>query len=201
MSDVTIVDSGICNLGSIARAFERNGGRVAVATSAAHVSDASRLVLPGVGSFPAGMRALTERGLADAIRDFAATGKPLLGVCLGMQLLFTTGEEFGETEGLGLIGGRVRELKAPTLPHMGWNQVQPAGTPALLRGLPPQAYFYFVHTYICVPDDPADIAGRTEYGETFCSVVNRGNLWGMQAHPEKSQHCGATVLKNFLSHP
>lgn len=196
---LTIVDSGICNLGSITRAFERVGSNVVAATSAEQISAAERLVLPGVGSFPAGMQALNDRGLTPAIRAHAASGKPLLGVCLGMQLLFEVGEEYGETPGLGLIPGRVRELKAGEhpLPHMGWNQLEPKRPDPLLEGLPSEAYFYFVHSFICVPSDSKDVLCETSYGERFCSAVQRGNLWGIQAHPEKSQRCGARLIKNF----
>ncbi len=196
---VTIVDSGICNLASIARALERAGGDVRIADSASAVRDAQRLLLPGVGSFPAGMDALGARGLVDAIRDFAVTGKPVLGICLGMQLLFETGEEFGARQGLGLIPGRVRELKAPSLPHMGWNQVVPARPDALLAELPNEAWFYFVHSFVCEPAHKADLLARTEHGELFCSAVQRGNVRGIQAHPEKSQRAGAILLRNFLA--
>jgi glutamine amidotransferase len=197
---VTIVDSGICNLGSISRALERAGGTVGVATSDEQIAAADKLVLPGVGSFPAGMAALNERGLADAILQHAAAGKPLLGVCLGMQLLFETGTEYGETRGLGLIPGRVRELQsgANPLPHMGWNRIECKQADPLFEDMPEEAYFYFVHSFVCEPADADDVIGETEYGERFCSVVRRGKLWGIQAHPEKSQRCGAKVLENFL---
>lgn len=200
MSRITVIDSGICNLGSIGRALERAGGLVAVATRAADVAAAERLILPGVGSFPAGMQSLIERGLVDAIREFAASGKPLLGICLGMQLLFDTGSEFGDTPGLGLIPGRVREIHAPGLPvpHMGWNRLEPTREDPLLAGLPDEAFFYFVHSYVCEPADAADVLAYTEYGERFCAAVQRGNVRGLQAHPEKSQQCGAVVLNNFL---
>lgn len=203
MADVTVVDSGICNLGSISRALERAGGVVSVASAPADVASAARLVLPGVGSFPAGMQSLIERGLVDAIRDFAASGKPLLGICLGMQLLFDTGTEFGDTPGLALIPGRVREINAPGLavPHMGWNRLEPTRKDPLLRNLPDEAFFYFVHSYVCEPADSATVLAKTEYGERFCSVVRQDNVWGLQAHPEKSQNCGAQVLRNFLEFP
>lgn len=198
--NVTIIDSGICNLGSISRALERAGATVQVAAQPAAVADAEHLLLPGVGSFPAGMNALNERGFTAAIREFAASGKPLLGICLGMQLLFETGEEFEETPGLGLIPGRVREIKAGAnpVPHMGWNRILPRKADPLLENLPEEAFFYFVHSFVCEPADRADVLGETDYGETFCSVVRRGNVRGIQAHPEKSQRCGATLLENFL---
>jgi imidazole glycerol-phosphate synthase subunit HisH len=196
---VTIIDSGICNMGSISRAVERVGADVSVATRPTDIAAAERLILPGVGSFPAGMQALHEHGFSDAIREFAASGRPLLGICLGMQLLFESGEEFEATAGLGLIPGRVRELKAGTRPHMGWNRIEPRAADPLVEGLPDEAYFYFVHSFVCEPADEVDVLGETEYGEAFCSMVRRGNIRGIQAHPEKSQHCGARVLKNFIN--
>ena len=198
MAAVTIIDSGICNLGSISRALERAGGKVAVAADPAAVRNAERLLLPGVGSFPAGMKALNERGLAPAVREFAASGKPVLGICLGMQLLFDTSEEFEPTAGLGLIPGRVREIQAEVKPHMGWNRVQPLAADPLLEGLPAEAFFYFVHSFVCEPADRAHVLAETEYGETFCAVVRHGNVRGIQAHPEKSQLCGARLIENFL---
>lgn len=196
---VTIVDSGICNLASISRALERAGGVVKIADTAAGIRDAQRLLLPGVGSFPAGMDSLAARGLVNAIREFAAGGKPVLGICLGMQLLFETGEEFGARDGLGLIPGRVRELNAPSLPHMGWNQLVPTRPDPLLAGLDGEAWFYFVHSFVCEPAHGADTLARTRHGEEFCSAVQRGNVRGIQAHPEKSQRNGAILLQNFLA--
>ena len=198
--NVTIVDSGICNLGSIGRAIERAGGVASVADFANAVASAERLILPGVGSFPAGMAALHGRGLYEAIRDFAQSGRPLLGICLGMQLLFETGEEFGETKGLGLVPGRVREIRAgrQQVPHMGWNAISPTRADPLFDGQPEQPYFYFVHSFVCEPADAADVLGRTVYEEDFCSAVQRGNVRGVQAHPEKSQRCGARLIESFL---
>jgi glutamine amidotransferase len=198
MAAVTIIDSGICNLGSISRALERAGGEVSVAADAKQVAKAHRLLIPGVGSFPAGMKALDQRGLSDAICRFAASGKPLLGICLGMQLLFDTGEEFEETPGLGLIPGRVREIRAEVKPHMGWNRIEPRAQDPLLAGLPDEAFFYFVHSFVCEPTEKAHVLAETEYEEAFCSVVRHGNIRGIQAHPEKSQQCGATLIENFL---
>ena len=197
---VTIIDSGICNMGSISRAVERVGADFTIATRPDDLSSADRLILPGVGSFPAGMKALNEQGFSDAIREFAATGKPLLGICLGMQLLFEAGSEFEPTPGLGLIPGKVRDINAGEnpVPHMGWNRIATTTEDALVIGLPDEAYFYFVHSFVCEPEDSADVLGTTEYGETFCSMVRRDNVRGIQAHPEKSQRCGARVLTSFL---
>lgn len=200
MKRVAIIDSGICNLGSIRCALERAGGDVSVLKDPDALAGAERVVLPGVGSFPAGMTALEEKGLADAIREFAASGRPVLGVCLGMQLLMETGEEFETRPGLGLIPGRVHELAVGelALPHMGWNSIELDEGDGLLKNLPSAAWFYFVHSYVCEPSDPADLLGRTEYGQSFCSLLNRANIYGIQAHPEKSQRTGHTLLCNFL---
>jgi glutamine amidotransferase len=199
MPAVTIIDSGICNLASIARALERAGGEVAVAACAADVASASRLILPGVGSFPAGMKSLHERGLSEAIAHFAAKGKPVLGVCLGMQLLLDEGEEFALTKGLRLVPGRVRAMDAQgqCVPHMGFNAIKATRPDPLLEDVN-ERYLYFVHSYICVPQNAADVLATTEYGATFCSVLRRGNIWGVQAHPEKSQRAGQRLLRNFL---
>lgn len=200
---ITILDSGICNLASIARALERAGGDVKVAQAASDIAGAQRLVLPGVGSFPAAMKALNSRGLVAPIRDYVASGRPLLGVCLGMQLLLETGEEFEHTPGLGLVPGRVREIRAPGLavPHIGFNAITPTRADPLLNGLRAGDYLYFVHSFVCDPAQPADVLCTTEYGERFCSLLRRGNVWGVQAHPEKSQRAGATLLRNFLDLP
>lgn len=199
MPAVTIVDSGICNLGSIARALERAGASVSVAASGSEVVRAERLVLPGVGSFPAGMKALNERGFSGAICSFAASGRPVLGICLGMQLLLEEGEEFTKTSGLGLVPGRVRALEAQgrRVPHMGFNEIVSARQDALLAGVSGR-FLYFVHSFVCELKSEADVLARTEYGENFCSVLRRGNVWGVQAHPEKSQRAGRRLLRNFL---
>jgi glutamine amidotransferase len=199
MPAVTVIDSGIANLGSITRALERAGGRVTVATTPSDVASAAKLILPGVGSFPAGMKALNERGFTDAIRAFAKTGKPVLGICLGMQLLLDEGEEFTRTRGLGIVPGRVRVIDArgQRVPHMGFNSVKQTRESPLLRGVD-ERYLYFVHSYVCEPANASDVLARTEYGENFCSALQRGDVWGVQAHPEKSQRAGQRLLRNFL---
>ena len=197
---VPILDTGICNIASIARALERAGGKVTVAQEAKDIAGAARLVLPGVGSFPAAMKAFNDRGLIEPLRKFAKSGKPMIGVCLGMQLLLETGEEFEPTPGLGVVPGRVREIRAPGLaiPHMGWNAVEPRRVDPLLKDIKSGDHLYFVHSFVCEPRDAVDVLCTTEYGERFCSILRRDNIWGVQAHPEKSQRAGATLLKNFL---
>lgn len=199
MAAVTVVDSGICNLASIARALERAGARVSVASRADDIRGATRLVLPGVGSFPAGMKALHARGFVDAVRSFASAGRPILGVCLGMQLLLEEGDEFQRTNGLGLVAGRVRAIDARSLrvPHVGYNAIQGVRDDPLLNGVDGR-YLYFVHSFVCAPANAEDVLATTEYGETFCSVLRHGNVWGVQAHPEKSQRAGLRLLRNFL---
>lgn len=196
---VTIVDSGICNLGSIVRAFQRVGANVCVTSERGGVLQAERLVLPGVGSFPAGMAALNAQGLSAAIVEFVKTQRPLLGICLGMQLLFEVGEEFGITQGLGLVPGRVRAFSKGALrvPHMGWNEVNGTRPDPLLAGIDGR-YLYFVHSFICDPVERGDVLATTVYGESFCSVVRHGNVWGVQPHPEKSQRAGQRLLRNFM---
>lgn len=200
MTRVGVIDSGICNLGSICHALEQAGGEVGVINTPAQVALYPRVVLPGVGSFPAGMDSLRARGLDEAIRQFAADGGLLLGICLGMQLLFDTGHEFETRKGLGLIPGSVRQLVAPglALPHMGWNQLEVKRPDALTTGLPAPAFLYFVHSFVCEPADTADVVATCTHGERFCAMVQRGNVRGLQAHPEKSQQCGRSILRNFV---
>ncbi|MBK9975470.1 MAG: imidazole glycerol phosphate synthase subunit HisH [Planctomycetes bacterium] len=199
-SRVGVVDSGICNLGSICHALQQAGGDVGVIASPSDMEQYSHVVLPGVGSFPAGMDALTARGLDAAIQQFAAKGGLLLGICLGMQLLFETGHEFETRKGLGLIPGQVRQLHAAglALPHMGWNQLELKRPDALTAGLSDEPFLYFVHSFACEPANAADVVATCTHGESFCALVQRGNVRGLQAHPEKSQQCGRQILRAFL---
>ncbi len=214
---LTIIDYGIGNLRSIEKAFEHVGARVQRTDDPGAVRGAERLVLPGVGAFGACMGEIRARGLEAPIRDAVAAGTPLLGVCVGMQLLFETGEEHGTHEGLGLLPGRVVHFHAAaeaaaraaddpnvragdlTVPHMGWNTLAPARPSALLADLPGDGYVYFVHSYHAVPDAPADVLATTTYGHAFPSVVQRDHVCGVQFHPEKSQAVGLKILANFAS--
>jgi glutamine amidotransferase len=158
-----------------------------------------RLLLPGIGAFDTGMGLLREKGLDTAITEFAATGKPVLGICLGMQLLLDSSEE-GTDAGLGLIPGTsVRFVDSPDLrvPHMGWNVVRPVRDDALVTDLEPESRFYFVHSYRVVPERAADVLGETDYGGTFASMIRSGNVMGAQYHPEKSHDFGKRILRNF----
>lgn len=206
-----IVDYGLGNLFSISRALRRVGGReVEITSDPARIATAQRLVLPGVGAFGDGMRGLRERGLLDAVKAFAATGRPLLGICLGMQLLMDEGTEFGVHPGLGLIAGRTvpfpaAEGRALKIPHVGWNGLADprgrrdwAGT--LFEGLSADSQVYFVHSFVAAPTDGADTLAVSAYGgKTFCAATRRGNIYGCQFHPEKSGNAGLRILKNFLN--
>lgn len=192
---IAIVDYGAGNLRSIRRAIEAGGAEVEITSNPAAVRAAERVVLPGVGHAGAAMERLHASGMDVAIRDVVAVGKPLLGICLGMQLLFDYQEE-GDTHGLNLLGGAVASLP-PTrkVPHMGWNKVEATtGSP-----IGPSDYFYFVHSFIVRPERPSDVAATTDYGITFPSVVIRDTIWGTQFHPEKSGKSGLALVRAWLA--
>jgi len=195
---VAIIDYGVGNLRSVEKAFAANGC-VAVVTADENVlRNAERLVLPGVGAFGACMNALTERGFDELVRERCDEGTPLLGVCVGMQLLFEESEEFGATRGLGLLPGRVRRFSDElVVPHVGWNQIKQRVAHALFDGIDDEAFCYFVHSYYCEPAQDEVIIGKTDYGVTYASVVAQDNLFGVQFHPEKSQAAGLRLLANF----
>jgi glutamine amidotransferase len=155
------------------------------------------VILPGVGAFPEAMRNVAALGLDELLRERAASGVPLLGICLGQQLLFERSDEHEGAAGLGLLGGSVTALRAPKLPHIGWNLVTFARESVLTAGLGEAAAFYHVHSFACRPSDDADVVGRGEYGEAFASIVERGNVYGVQFHPEKSSKDGLALLANF----
>jgi glutamine amidotransferase len=197
---IQIVDYGMGNLRSVQKAFERLSAPAEICTRPENLKSCEKLILPGVGAFRDAIAELRRQEFIEPIKAHVATGKPFLGICLGLQLLFDVSYEDGTWEGLGIIPGEVvrfpenGELKVP---HMGWNKVEPAGNCALLAGIPRDSYFYFVHSYYVVPRDEAVIAGRTEYGQTFTAVIQRGNLFATQFHPEKSQQFGLKLLQNF----
>lgn len=207
---LTIIDYGIGNLRSIEKAFERVGAQVRRTDDVQAVTNAERLVLPGVGAFGACIREIRERGLEAAILDAVQRGTPLLGVCVGMQLLFDEGREKGVHEGLGLLSGSVQhfedaadgdEMHDLVVPHMGWNALSFKRSHPLLEGLTDDAYVYFVHSYHAVADDPADVLATTTYGHDVPAMVQRENVFGVQFHPEKSQAAGLQLLRNFASLP
>jgi glutamine amidotransferase len=195
---VRLLDLGLGNLLSLRRGLERAGAEVSISgrRGGEKAADSDALVLPGVGGFRDGAAALAD--FADAI-DEVRRGKPLLGICLGMQLLFTTGYEGGVYQGLGLIGGEVVRLpNTVKVPHMGWNSLKIKGQSDLLKGTKDGEFFYFVHSYYCVPSDKAVTVAEFDYGATAAAVVERGNIFGTQFHPEKSGKAGLSLLRSFL---
>ena len=199
-AEVAIIDYGVGNLRSVEKAFGAMNCAAVVSSDAGVLRAAQRLVLPGVGAFGACMKALCERGFDEVVRERTAVGTPLLGVCVGMQMLFESSDEFGHTEGLGMLRGRVRRFgKELLVPQTGWNQVSQRGSHPLLAGIEEGAFFYFVHSYYCEPGEREVVRGETEYGAAYASVVARGAVCGVQFHPEKSQAAGLRLLRNFTT--
>lgn len=216
---ICIIDYGIGNLRSIEKAFEAVGADVVRSDAPADIKAAERVVLPGVGAFGACADEINRRHLVEPILEAVASGKPFLGVCVGMQLLFEESIEMGVHKGLAILPGRVIKFKpsyqpAPAfagevhelpepetmkIPHMGWNTVAATREDRLLAGLPAPAYFYFVHSYHVAADHSADVLGATQYGTSFPAIVQRNNVYGVQFHPEKSHDNGLTILKNFAT--
>jgi glutamine amidotransferase len=196
-----IIDYGMGNLRSVEKAVEAVGGRALISADPRDIRNAQRLILPGVGAFGDAMGNLRRNGLDHALCEAVNAGKPLLGLCLGLQLMFTESEEFGVHEGLNLIPGRVLKFKDPGLrvPHVGWNQIEGFRQDPLLQDIPEGSYFYFVHSYFVEPEMPEDVLCWTDYGRRFCSIARRGRIWGAQFHPEKSQEAGKRLLRNFMS--
>jgi glutamine amidotransferase len=195
---VAIIDYGVGNLRSVEKAFQAGGVGAVVSADERVLRGAQRLVLPGVGAFRACVSALRERGFDALVRERVAEGTPLLGVCVGMQMLFEESEEFGVTQGLGFLRGRVRRFaEARRVPQVGWNQVEWSKGHALAAGIESGEFFYFVHSFYCEAEDGAVVVGETEYGDRYASVVARANVCGVQFHPEKSQSAGLRLLKNF----
>ncbi len=198
---IAIIDYGVGNLRSVEKAFTTQGIPAIVTNDEATLRAADRLVLPGVGAFAACMDGLRRLGFDHLVRESAAAGKPILGLCVGLQMMFEEGHEFGIHRGLGLMPGRViRFPEGLHVPHIGWNQVhfrQP-GHP-LFRDLPDQSFFYFVHSFHVEPGDESCILGETEYGIHYASICGRGAVIGVQFHPEKSQTTGLTLLRNFAT--
>jgi glutamine amidotransferase len=199
---IGVIDYGMGNRRSVQKALERVGAAAAITNDHGELLEADGLVLPGVGAFPLAMRNLRSLGLDELIKRRVDDGTQLLGICLGMQLLFETSDELKETEGLGLLDGPVTELRTDGLrvPHIGWNEVRFERLSRLTEGLPdPGCAFYHVHSYAARPSDAADVAGTTDYGERFATIVERGTVAGVQFHPEKSSAHGLRLLANFVS--
>jgi glutamine amidotransferase len=199
---IAIVDVCSGNLRSVERALTRAGGDVAVTRDAQTVRRADKIVVPGQGAFGMFMRGLVERGLGDAIREAIASGRPFLGICLGMQVLFDSSEEQGPCAGLGVIPGRVVRIApaAPHIkvPHIGWNRVVHHRPDPMLAGVADGAHVYFDHSYHAVPDDPAVVALDSDHGIPITAAVRTGNVFACQFHPEKSQTVGLQILRNFV---
>jgi glutamine amidotransferase len=204
MKTVAIVDYGMCNLDSVRRAVEECGGTPVVTDRVEDIETATHIVLPGVGSFRDGMHNLKQRSLDVILREqVVARHIPFLGICLGMQMLATKGWEGGETDGLGWIDGEVRKLEPAgedrRIPHIGWDEVAVAGTSPLFNGIGSGKDFYFVHSFHFCCQNERDVLAHTSYCGGFVSAVGRGQVFGVQFHPEKSQRAGFQLLKNFLS--
>ena len=198
MSYVAIIDYGVGNLRSVEKAFAATGCDAIVSGDEEILRAAQRLVLPGVGAFGACMRALKERGFDRLVREKASEGIPLLGVCVGMQMLFEESDEFGSTPGLGLLKGIVRRFAGDlVVPQVGWNRIHQTREHALFDGVEDGAFCYFVHSFYCQSRDEDVVVGETEYGQRYASVVARENICGVQFHPEKSQDVGLRMLRNF----
>jgi imidazole glycerol-phosphate synthase subunit HisH len=197
---IRIIDYGMGNLRSVEKAVAAIGGRPEISEDPDVVRKSQGLILPGVGAFGDGMAVLRRNGLDKAIYEAVRAGTPLLGLCLGLQMLFDESEEFGKHTGLGLIPGKVLRFQGLGLrvPHVGWNQVESLKTDPLLENILEGSYFYFVHSYYVDPENSEDALTWTEYGRRFCSIARRGNVWGAQFHPEKSQEAGKRLLRNFL---
>ena len=200
---IVIIDYGMGNLRSVQKAFESVGAEAKISSNPAEILNASSVVLPGVGAFGDCMRNLETLNLTDVVHKSIQSGKPFLGICLGLQLLFETSEEFGPVRGLGVLRGKVARFSFPAtgellkVPHMGWNSVNVMKHTPFFESIPDDSYFYFVHSYYVLPDDPEIVATTTSYGINFASGIQRDNIYAFQFHPEKSQSRGLALLKKF----
>lgn len=199
---LAVIDYGAGNLRSVLHALRHLGARnMQVVQEPRPLHQADKIVLPGVGAFGACMAQMRAQRLAESLKAALADGIPYLGICVGMQMLYEIGEEMGEHEGLGVLGGTV--VRFPhfcdrKVPHMGWNQLNIRQESALLQGLAPESYTYFVHSYYCAPSDPKTVLASVDYGVEFAAMVQQDNIFGVQFHPEKSQTAGLKILSNFL---
>jgi glutamine amidotransferase len=199
---IAVIDYSMGNLKSVNKALVTVGGEVVITSDPQVAQGAHGIVLPGVGAFTQGIRNLEKRGFLPLLSEWGKASKPLLGICLGMHLLFTEGEEGGLHRGLDLIKGHVKRFPDTVkIPHMGWNRVVlpwPNFEDPFLRNIPNRSFFYFAHSYYGEPDDPRVVVGMTEYGFHFASMVQQDHIWGVQFHPEKSDRTGLSLLGNFV---
>ena len=197
---IAIIDYGMGNLRSVQKGLQKAGTKVEVTSDPKQIKAAKGVVLPGVGAFGRCMENLQKYGLVETVKEIATSGKPFLGICLGLQLLFDESEEFGPVKGLGILPGKVvrfPESTKLTVPQMGWNRIQKRAETKILDGVDDGEWFYFVHSYYVAPVDKENIATMTDYGVNFVSSVAKDNLFACQFHPEKSSAAGLRILKNF----
>jgi glutamine amidotransferase len=201
---IAIIDYQMGNLRSVQKAFEKVGHAAEISSDPKELANADRIVLPGVGAFQDAIAELQRRHLVGPIQDAIAEGKPFLGICLGLQLLFDVSYEDGEHEGLGIVPGKVVRFKISPeykVPHMGWNECRIVRETPIMAGIEDDSHFYFVHSYHVVPDDPNVVALEADYDQPFCAMIRRDNLIATQFHPEKSQAKGLHMLRNFAELP
>ena len=195
---IAIIDYGAGNLQSVKNALDYLKVDSIITSNARDIIKAKKVIFPGVGSFGDGIRALYELDLVDPIMKVIEDNKPFLGICLGMEVLFEKSEESPGVEGLGIFGGRVKKFKGSLkIPHIGWNQIKIQKESAILEGIPDNSFFYFVHSYYAEPKDKEIALAKTDYGEEFVSAVEKGNIFALKFHPERSGDIGLSILKNF----
>ncbi len=200
MTKITIIDYGVGNFRNVQKAFQAIGAEAEITASVATVNAAKAIALPGVGAFGDAINNLRQRRLDQPILDAVAAGKPVIGICVGLQLLFDESEEMGQHQGLGILAGKVVRFPLNlTVPHMGWNQIEPQRDHPLLNNVDQGDFAYFAHSYYVVPHNPDHIIACTNYGQLYPSLVGKDNVCAIQFHPEKSQQVGLQILKNFVT--
>lgn len=195
---ISIIDYGVGNLGSVQKAFEALGVNAVITGDPEVISSSKAIVMPGVGAFPDAMRELDTKGITEVIIEGAKNGKPILGICLGMQLLFEVGYEVEACDGLGLIEGSIHRIEGDVkIPHMGWNSLELVNNSSILKEIPENSYVYFVHSFFAQVKNRYDLSAVTSYGGEVPAIVSKGYIFGVQFHPEKSGSIGMKILKNF----